>query len=134
MNNFWKWILGIVIVLVVLFGLGVGARLLLANTLPPPAGGFPGFPHPMMGGRGFDRAGGLLPFGGLLMFGMGTRWLLSLLLVGLLAYGAYRLGVHKSPASQETLPPPVPLRTCTGCGREVQSGWNHCAHCGKKIG
>ena len=34
MKNFWKWILGIVIVLVVLFVLGIGGRLLMLQAVP----------------------------------------------------------------------------------------------------
>jgi zinc-ribbon domain len=127
MKNFWKWVLGIVIVLVVLFGLGIGARLLLGNFMPHARVGFEGFRSPMMGGRGFNHFGG-----GFMLLG----WLIPLVLVGLLAYGAYWLGQRKSSANQTPLPPvePAPVRTCTKCGQQIQEGWNNCPNCGKKIG
>jgi hypothetical protein len=132
MKKAWKWILGILIVLVVLFGLGIGARLLMANFLPARIGDFDGFRSPMMGGRGFDRGGGIMHFGGGFML---LGWLIPLALFGLLVYGAYRLGMRKSPASQVPLPPvaPVQVRTCTKCGQQVQEGWKNCANCGKKL-
>ena len=138
MKNFWKWILGIVIVLVVLFGLGIGSRLLMGNFLPAGAVDFDGLRHPMMGNRGFDYPGGTLPYQGMMHFGGGFMllgWLVPLLLVGLLAYGAYRLGIRKSSFSQTPLPPaaPAPVRTCPKCGMQVQEDWNNCASCGRKL-
>jgi zinc-ribbon domain len=129
MKNFWKWILGIVIVLVVLFGLGIGARLLMVNFLPARAVELEGFRSPMMGGRGFDNFGMMHHGGGFMFLG----WLVPLLLVGLVAYGAYRLGKRKS--FQAPLPPAAaaPLRTCPKCGSQVQEGWNNCANCGRKL-
>lgn len=122
MKNFWKWILGIVVVLVVLFALGIGARLLMAGTFPNMRGDFGGFRHPMMGMHAFSPfGGGFMPLG----------WLFPLLLIGLLAYGAYWLGRRNSPASQ---PPVLPTPTCAHCGQPLQKGWNHCPNCGEKTG
>lgn len=124
MNKFWNWILGIVIVLVVLFGLGVGARLLLANTLPGADGAFGGFrPHMM----GFRVLGGMHPFGGFMRLG----GLLPLILVGLLAYGAYWLGKRNHATTQTPLPVAA---KCANCNQPVQPGWNNCPNCGEKIG
>jgi hypothetical protein len=139
MKNYWKWILGIVIILVVLVGLGIGARLLMANFLPGVSADVDGFRSPMMGGRGFDHFGGRMPFLGMMHFGgsfMMLGWLFPLLLLGLLAYGAYRLGMRKSLSNQAPLAPvaPASVRTCTKCGQQVQDGWNNCPNCGKKIG
>lgn len=127
MKNFWKWILGIVIVLVVLFGLGVGARLLLANVLPAAAGDYHGF-MPMMGGRGVEHFFGRMPFGGGFMRLGG---LVPLLLLGLLVYGAYWLGKRKTPSVTPLATPSTAV--CPQCGQPVQVDWNHCASCGEKL-
>lgn len=132
MKNFWKWILGIVIVLVVFFGLGIGARLLMGNLYPAAAGDgvLYGLHRPMMGGRGFDSYGGMMSFGGGMTFG----WLVPVLLVGALVYGAFYFGSRRA-ANQAPQTPAVPdsLRTCPKCGHVVQQGWNHCAACGRKL-
>jgi len=143
MKNFWKWILGIVIVLVVLFGLGIGARLLMGNLLPASVGDVDGFRSPMMGGRGYPGGfpGGHMGFGGgHMLFGGGFMLLgglLPLALLGLLVYGAFRLGKHRSTPSMpvETAQPvaPVAAGTCPKCGSTLQAGWNHCANCGKRL-
>jgi hypothetical protein len=139
MKNFWKWILGIVIVLVVLFGLGIGARLLMASVLPERVATVEGFVHPMMGVRGFDRIGGMDGFGGGMMrFGGGFMrfgWLVPLALFGLVIWGVYRLGRHNARSAQTTLASaePASVRTCTKCGHQVQEGWHNCANCGNKL-
>lgn len=130
MKNFWNWILGIVIVLVILFGLGIGARLLMANLYPAAVDGYYGFQHPMMGGRGFSPFGGMMSFGGGFMM---LGWLVPLALVGLLAYGAYYLGKRNLPPVAPPQAPLAPSAACPKCGQPVQAGWNHCASCGKKL-
>lgn len=132
MKNFWKWILGIVVVLVVLFVLGIGARLLMVRMFPASAIDYDGYRFPMMmGGRGlvgfgmphfnmgFMRLGGLLP----------------LALLGLVIYGAFWLGKRKNQGVDPTVVPatPAPQPTCSNCGSLVQEGWNHCASCGNKL-
>jgi hypothetical protein len=134
MKNFWKWILGIVIVLVVLFGLGIGARLLMANSLPARVTQFEGFRSPMMGDRGFDHFDGRMPSMGMTHFGGGFMllgWLFPLALIGLLAYGAYRLGKRRTMVLAASTPP-APPAVCPKCGQPVQEGWIHCPACGKK--
>jgi len=127
MNKTWKWILGIVLVLVVIAAFIV-VPLVMHNVFGYGYGldydrayGFP-----MMGGHGF------MPFGGFMMVGMGLRWLVPLALIGLLAYGAYRYGKGKA---APVIPPaaPAPTATCPKCGQAVQAGWNNCASCGKKL-
>ena len=158
MKNIWKWILGIFIILIVavgLFGLGfvfVQHRQMMTNVaqsgVPHPQmergsmrGGFPGgrmLPRngPMMGMRGMDRGGRFFP--GSMLFGMFGR-LIPLALLGLLLYGAYRLGkkqnapvvVPVTPAA----PPAVTLAAshpCPSCGSTVQDDWKHCPNCGEK--
>lgn len=129
MKNFWKWILGIVVILVVLFVLGIGARLLMVKVLPFPAVGFDGIRSPMMmDGRGFVGIGMPHTRVGLL----GSGWLIPLALIGLVIYGAYRLGTHRTDVPQAP-PAPAPVPTCASCGSPVQEGWKHCASCGSKL-
>jgi hypothetical protein len=80
----------------------------------------------MMGARGFSPFGGMMSFGGGFMT---LGWLFPLVLVGLLAYGAYRLGKRTLP----TEAPRTPAAACPKCGQPVQDGWNHCASCGRKL-
>ena len=143
MNKTWKWILGILIVLVI-----VAALVTLAFVFHNRIGegvGLRNFPdrdwrHPMMGYRG------MLPFaGGWMFFGMGLVRLIPLVLLGLLVYGAYRLGTRKSSAStaaSTAVTPPVPpvppelvvpaTHACAKCGSTVQDDWKNCPYCGKK--
>ncbi len=146
MSNFWKWIVGIVILLFVITGLMVGSHLLLAGLNPADAGErVIGFRAPgMMGDYGFSGTGMMDTYGlsncgyGGRMHGGGTMlfgWLGPLLVVGLIIYGAYWLGSRRSTkgVSPATIIEPVVLRTCPRCGNQVQVGWNNCAHCGKKL-
>lgn len=105
MSKTWKWILGILLVLVVIAAFGAlgfvwrgqmfaaaPARVWGNPMMGPGANGWNMHPHmnprylmsthPMMGGGGF------LPFGGFFLFGGLLKWLLFF---GLL-YGAYWLG------------------------------------------
>lgn len=150
MNNFWKWILGIVIVLVVLFGLGVGARLLTRSFLPETSIAVDGFAHPMM--FGLDKYGDVDGFRGQVVVGRGGLgscggffhtgrgfmafgWLIPLALVALVIYGGYRLGFRRGQDNGASLPSAgvSAARACTKCGHQVQEGWTHCANCGKKL-
>lgn len=124
MKNIWKWVVGILLVLVVaagLFGLGFihstmrNARMITIDRPqssvpnpqtwrgPIPGRRFPGtsgdrmmFPErgPMMAMRGFDRGHGFF-MPGLMFFGMFGR-LIPLALLLLVVYGAYRLGKGRS--------------------------------------
>ena len=85
----------------------------------------------MMGGRGLIGIG--MPHRS---FGfMGSGLLLPLALIGLVIYGAYRLGTRKNNVVETpTVQSPVAqVRTCDKCGSVVQEGWNHCANCGRKL-
>jgi hypothetical protein len=150
MKKVWKWILGIVIVLVVVAVL-VGAAFTLRSSFGVERYTLRGDPQlqtrndqnfgPMMGhgwnlrgpmmGRGITRfGGGMMFFGGLMMLG-------PLVVLGLLIYGAYWLGKRKVTPVAVVTPAPVapatPLRTCPKCGYSVNDGWNHCSNCGKKL-
>jgi len=119
MGKTWKWILGILLVLVVVAAL-VAVPFAMHSYYAANLGAFPqgnawggpmmrgndgwqgqsgrfnGYDGPMMGGRGFDRGfsrfGGFTPFGFGLMFLGGLFRLVPLALVGLLFYWVYQLG------------------------------------------
>ena len=119
MNKTWKWIIGVIVVLVVLFALptllwgffGHGGMM---------AGGYDDWGYPMMGGYNHS------PFGGIFMgFGMLLVWALPLALLGLVVYGAVRLA-NKSGT-------PIQMQTCTNCGKPTQAGWKNCPHCGTEL-
>ena len=117
MKPVWKWILGIlavILIAVVLFGigyLGFGRRAVYMH------GGFDGY-GPMMGGYGYS------PFGGLFMgFGMLLAALIPLGILFGVIYGAVRLAIRDSHARQ----------ACANCGKPVRTDWKACPHCGKKI-
>lgn len=130
MNKTWKWILGIVLVLVVLAAVII-LPIVFHNVFGwgdfQRAGFDRDFRMPMMGGGGFSHFGG-----GFMMIGMGLRFFLPLVVIGLLGYGAYRLGKRNA---TPVLPaaPVAPAQTCPKCGQVVQAGWNNCASCGKKL-
>lgn len=144
MSKTWKWLLGIVAVLLVVTLLAT--PFILRSALPANApnralvqprawDGFKsnGRPfndwkhHPEM--MPFSR--NYLPFGGLFM---GLGMLLSLVipaavLFGII-YGAVRLALKNS---QTILPPavaPRPTHPCPKCGFAVQTDWKYCPACG----
>ncbi|MGQ9834113.1 MAG: hypothetical protein ACUVRJ_10020 [Candidatus Villigracilaceae bacterium] len=144
MSKTWKWILGIVAVLLVVTFLAT--PFLLRSALPASAANRPlvqprawdGFKS---NGRPFNDwnrhparvpfSRDYLPFGGLFR---GLGMLLSLVLPAAvlfgIIYGAVRLALKNS---QTILPPAVaPLLThpCPKCGFAVQTGWKHCPACG----
>ncbi len=131
MKKVWKWILGILIVLVIVAALVALAFVfrndigwhIVSRDLPNRD-----WHHPMMGYRSFPPFGG-----GLMLFGMGLVRLIPLVLLGLLVYGAYRYGMKRSSTVNPPPAAPAPIRNCPKCGFVVQGGWNHCANCGKKL-
>ena len=157
MKNIWKWVLGIILVLVVaagLFGLGYLSRTRMLANLPqsssapnpappqmgraPMRGGFrggmmsPRQPGSMRGMGGFGH-GPFLP--GMIFFGIFGR-LIPLALALLVLYGAYRLGKGRSapvavPVTPAASAPPA-SHPCPACALPVQDGWNHCPNCGEK--
>jgi len=108
MKTIWKWILGIILVLVIVGALAAVAFVWWNNaavTFTPRAApcdgdwngralrGTDGWRHPMMGGRGFSRFdGGFMPFSIGFMFLGGLMRLIPLALVVLAIYVAYRMG------------------------------------------
>jgi len=105
MSKTWKWILGIVLGLVILFGVGFAAASFFGfGHMPfwggPAYSGHPmmndygfgnrGFQHPMMGGRGFGGYGFFsLPF---LFLGGLLRLVVPLAVLALVAYFSYQQG------------------------------------------
>lgn len=156
MKKIWKWILGILIVLVVVAGLAGLAFVMRNNMITAnfrPGYGFQprqngnaqprgwnepmmrggGWGYPMMGGeRGFGRFGGM-PFGGGFLFG-GLMQLIPLALLALVVYGAYRIGKSsmKPAAIAATSTPGIATHACANCGTAVQDGSKFCPQCGKK--
>lgn len=119
MKNTWKWIIGVIVVLVVLFALptfiwgffGQGGMM---------AGGYGHWGHPMMGGYNYH------PFGGLFMgFGMLLVWALPLALLGLVVYAAVSLANNSRSSTQ--------MGTCSNCGKPAHTDWKICPHCGTQL-
>jgi hypothetical protein len=169
MKKFWKWFLGIVLVLVVLTALVCTAFLMHGGfrgevergALQAEGryaqfqggsmmGGEYGFDGraPMMGngyGNGRRMMGGIGFFplmGGFMLL----RGLVPLALLGLLVYGAFRLGkrnvqqhAQAEVVSQAVVEPvevaaPEALAShaCRKCGGVVQEDWRNCPYCGTK--
>jgi len=131
MKKVWKWIIGIVIVLLILAvvmgvvlmfrshqlaNVGWGVRTRLPGVMPFGRGW-------MMRGPGMMGYGRMMPFGGLLggLFSLG---LLALVVLGIV-WLVRRLMVPKTA--------PAPVLTCRHCGEPIQAGWVACPHCGKKL-
>lgn len=147
MNRTWKWILGIVIVLVVtalivtpfvlgrnmVAGMNYGMRALPQdrnwNDGPMMGRGNNNWSrHPMMGGYGF------YPFGGLFMgIGMLLGLIIPLGLLFAVVYGAARLAVKNGlPQAAPAAAAPPATHPCVKCGYPLQEGWKHCPECGER--
>ena len=141
MKKVWKWILGILIVVLVVlavlfalafmfhngFGRSVSFREIPQSRVwnGPMMGGGDGWHRPGMGVRGF------MPFG---MFFAFLGRLIPLALLGLLVYGAYRLGMKRANVAMAVPAAPAPAltHTCAKCSQSVQEDWKNCPYCGKK--
>lgn len=136
MKTNWKWILGLVILLVIVFFLPTLFHGLIGTSYGPG----------MMSGYGWQRSAdsgwhrsmmgfeGFSPFGGLLMgAGMLFAWIIPLGLLFLAVYGAIALynrpGAGNSSAAQK---PAATESVCKNCGEAVETGWIACPHCGEK--
>ena len=113
MKNFWKWFLGIALVLVILFALP-----LVYQWLFPTYG--------MMGGR-FGGYGSMMSGFGFMPFGFLGMGFVPLLLLGLLGLGIYWLV-----SNTHTTAPDVG-GTCLSCEAPTQPGWKVCPHCGTEL-
>ena len=124
----WKWIVGVVLALALLFalpslfqaffGYGYGG-MTLAPGASAGAGGYRSWNHPMMGY-------GYTPFGGLFMgLGMLLVWAIPLGLLFLVIFGAVRLATKSGK--------PDTTQSCGNCGKAVQPDWNTCPYCGTAL-
>jgi hypothetical protein len=125
MSKTWKWILGVVLGLVILFGVGLVAANFFGfghmsfRSGPAyfnhpmmddygfrervPMDGFRDFRQPMMGGRGF------YPFGGLFLLGGLLRLILPLTILVLVGYFSYQKG--KKDGAIQALASPLEVET-----------------------
>jgi hypothetical protein len=121
MKNFWKWLIGIVVVLVVLFALPLAYHSLFGYG---PGYGMYAYGMPMMG-RGYGGYG-MMHLGFFSPFGMFFAWLVPLGLLFLLVYGIVWLVNRRST-------PAAPTRTCANCGKPAQADWKNCPYCGSTL-
>jgi hypothetical protein len=153
MKSAWKWVLGILIVLIIvvfLFGIGwrmwnfhnfnLGAR----EFRDLPGGGQWVMPHQdfrsfRMPGTMMVRMspftgllGGLLPLGFLVLVVLGIIWLVR----SLSSHPRVEPGVTVQAAPAEVLPTQSAAEAdhaCKRCGSHLEVSWKVCPHCGKKI-
>ncbi len=119
MKTVWKWILGIL------------AVVLLAFVVLLPFLGRAWFGWaPMMGYgvRPTHPFWGWTPFMGWMMAG---RFLLPLVVIGLLIWAGVTL--IRSAGAKTAPPAPPQTASCTHCGQPLQVGWVACPYCGEKI-
>ena len=154
MKKVWKWIIGIVLVLVVLAIL-VGVGFLVRNNFHVyraesltsrgfsergpwmmPYGGFGHMRGPGM--MGFGRMpfvglfGGLLSLGFLALVVLGIIWLVrSLRTPKAVVVSAVEPAAEPTEISAAT--PAAIVNPCKRCGRPLQDEWKVCPHCGKKV-
>lgn len=120
MKHTWKWIIGVVLMLAIIFALPFLWRALFGYSYGGMMrGGYGSWGHPMMG-YGFSS------FGGVFMgFGMLLMWAIPLGLLFLVIYGAVKL------ANKPNVP--VASQACSNCGKAVQTDWNTCPYCGTAL-
>jgi len=117
MKSIWKWILGIVLVLVVLFGLGLLSRFIGPQYA---AYGWHTGWMPMM-------VSGFSPFG-FMPFGMIFMWLIPLAFLFMLV-----LGILWAVKALKGTQAPTPGQACAQCGKAVQPDWKNCPYCGNSL-
>lgn len=118
MKNNWKWIVGVILLLVIMFALPFLWRAIFGYSYGGMMrSGSSNWGHPMMGGWG---VGGLF-----LGLGMLLMWIVPLGLLFLIIYGAVRLANQPN-----TL---VMAHSCGNCGKSVQADWKNCPYCGTTL-
>ncbi len=163
MKKIWKWVIGVVVVLLVLAAL-VAVPFVMHNYFGNQTafgirergleGGYgPGW---MMGrnddnGFGYRSHGpGAFPGGGMMgrgygfqhpmMYGFGFfpfgifMWIIPLAVLGLAIYGFIAL-LKRRPASTAPaeVTPAVPTPSCSNCGKPAQGDWKTCPYCGHSL-
>lgn len=114
MKNFWKWFLGITLVLVLFFG-----PYLLRLAFPAI-----GYGHGMMGyGRGMMGGFGFFPFS------MALMWFIPLGTIALAVLGVVWL-VNNLNGPKTTTPQG---RACLSCGKFAELDWKTCPYCGNDL-
>jgi hypothetical protein len=151
MKPVWKWIIGIVAVLLIA-ALLVGGFFLVRNVLPMhrvvvqslnqsqgfgqrgfdnrnfgPEGMMPGF-----GMRGYGMHGGFGMMGGMLPFGGIFSGLFCLAFLALVVLGIIWL-VRRTKTPAPVPQPAAVMHSCQNCGKPVQDDWKNCPYCGKKL-
>jgi len=117
MKTVWKWIFGILAVI-------VAASLVLLPLVGRMWFGW----MPMMGYgvRPMHPYWGWSSFAGWMMAG---RFLIPLIVIGLFIWGGVAL---IRSAGAKPAPPPQ-TTACTHCGQPLQVGWVACPYCGEKV-
>jgi hypothetical protein len=163
MKRVWKWIIGIVVVLLVLAAL-VTVPFAMHYRLGPQAayviqqrdvdggygpggmmgrndkngfgyGGYgPGdFNHGGMMGRGYGFRYPMMRGFGFLPFGF-FMLIIPLAILGLAIYGFIALANRRPAAPAPVEVTPVaPTQTCANCGKPTQSDWKNCPYCGNSL-
>ncbi len=150
MRNWWKWLLGAIVVVVIvaaivvialnsgLFGNGTGVSLRSPLL------------RPFLNGRGImpfaARPGTRLLFGALGLLIPCLFGILVIAFVVLLVNAVRPKPYYPPPQAPGTPPaqpgqpfqtvqpaPNEPLKTCPNCGRVVQADWSHCPYCGAPL-
>jgi uncharacterized membrane protein len=163
MKRVWKWVIGIVVILLVLAAF-VAVPFVMHNRFGPQTaygiqerGGEGGYGPGWMMGRndndGFGNRGygpGAFPHGGMMGRGFGFQHpmmygfgffpfgifilIIPLVVLGLAIYGFVAL-LMRRPAS--TVPvevaPAAPTQSCGNCGKSIQADWKTCPYCGHSL-
>ena len=125
MKNTWKWILGILLVLVVFFGLGLLSRFI--NPQYAAYGWHTGRMSMMVAQRATMMGYGFSPFS-FMPFGMIFMWLIPLAFLVMLV-----LGILWAVKALKGTQPTVPNRVCAQCGKATQFDWKNCPYCGNSL-
>jgi len=160
MKKVWKWIIGIVVVLIIL-GVLVGVGFFVRGSMHAyrvqvqvprdfPDGRqqfygrgdqFYGRGREMMpyGGFGHMRGFGMMGYGmnpfGVFFGGLFTLVFLALVVLGII-WLVRRLHTPKPAQVPAAVPAAIPAASdhpCQKCGRSLQEGWKVCPYCGKKV-
>ena len=163
MKTVWKWIIGILVVLVVAAVLVAGGLFLWAHSghvfgvarvvrpgMQFPGNGkvpFRGYGNNAWGGRGIPMHGPAMMMGfnrpnilGMLFRGLLWVGLLTLIVLGIIWFirllrtpSAAVVAAPVAASPVEPVASVTSLHNCPRCGEPVQEGWKHCSNCGKKL-